>query len=172
MKRHLQCAEQQVSPSNLTKYFACRAKWHLTFTTLLVPRKVTLELHQVLLLPGKVALEVHQALRLPRKVTLELQKVLRLPRKDTIPINLLYYCLTLLLNSTITDDTYSLTLLLLDASYSLTIPITWRLLFTWRFPITSRFLLQYLAIPITWRFLLLDCAMSFVFRKFLNLNFL
>jgi len=113
-----------VSPSNLTKYFACHAKWHLTFTTLRVPRKVTLELHQVLRLPGKVALEVHQALRLPRKVTLELQKVLRLPRKDAIPINLLYYYLTLLLNSTITDDTYSLTLLLLDASYSLTIPIT------------------------------------------------
>ena len=27
MKRHLQCAEQQVSPSNLTKYYACHAKW-------------------------------------------------------------------------------------------------------------------------------------------------
>ena len=28
MKRHLQCAEQQHSPSNLTKYCACHAKWH------------------------------------------------------------------------------------------------------------------------------------------------
>ena len=28
MKRHLQCAEQQVSPSNLTKYCACHEKWH------------------------------------------------------------------------------------------------------------------------------------------------
>ena len=27
MKRHLQCAEQQASPSNLTKYCACHAKW-------------------------------------------------------------------------------------------------------------------------------------------------
>ena len=27
MKRHLQCAEQQVSPSNLTKYCACHARW-------------------------------------------------------------------------------------------------------------------------------------------------
>ena len=27
MERHLQCAEQQVSPSNLTKYCACHAKW-------------------------------------------------------------------------------------------------------------------------------------------------
>ena len=29
MKRHLQCAEQQVSRSNLTKYCACHAKWPL-----------------------------------------------------------------------------------------------------------------------------------------------
>ena len=28
VKRHLQCAEQQVSPSNLTKYCACHEKWH------------------------------------------------------------------------------------------------------------------------------------------------
>ena len=28
MKRHLQCAEQQHSPSNLTKDCACHAKWH------------------------------------------------------------------------------------------------------------------------------------------------
>ena len=27
MKRHLQCAEQQPTPSNLTKYCACHAKW-------------------------------------------------------------------------------------------------------------------------------------------------
>ena len=27
MKRHLQCAEQQATPSNLTKYCACHAKW-------------------------------------------------------------------------------------------------------------------------------------------------
>ena len=27
MKRHLQCAKQQVPPSNLTKYRACHAKW-------------------------------------------------------------------------------------------------------------------------------------------------
>ena len=28
MERHLQCAEQQASPSNLTKYCACHAKVH------------------------------------------------------------------------------------------------------------------------------------------------
>ena len=32
MKRHLQCAEQQVSPSNLTKYCACQEKWHCKFS--------------------------------------------------------------------------------------------------------------------------------------------
>ena len=53
MKRQLQCAEQQMSPSNFS-----------------LPRKVTLELHQVLRLPRKVTLELHQILRLPRKVTL------------------------------------------------------------------------------------------------------
>ena len=28
LKRHLPCVEQQHSPSNLTKYCACHAKWH------------------------------------------------------------------------------------------------------------------------------------------------
>ena len=28
LKPHLQCAEQQVSPSNVTKYCACQKKWH------------------------------------------------------------------------------------------------------------------------------------------------
>ena len=28
MKRHLQCAEQQVSPSNITRYCACHTKFH------------------------------------------------------------------------------------------------------------------------------------------------
>ena len=28
MKRHLQCAEQQASPSNITKYCACHTKFH------------------------------------------------------------------------------------------------------------------------------------------------
>ena len=92
-----------------------------------------------------------------------------------------------------------LTLLWLDDSYYWTIPITWiyclmlpipwRFLFLddsyyltllWTIPITWLYL--YLTIPITWRLLeiddsyyltrlLLDSAMSFVYRKFLNLNF-
>ena len=59
MKRHLQCAEQQASPSNLTKYCACQAKcmsWLivLTYETSFPIRRaarVTLQLHQILRLP-------------------------------------------------------------------------------------------------------------------------
>ena len=63
MKRHLQCAEQQVSPSNLTKYCACHAKWFdgfivLTYETSFTMRGAT-----------GVTLKPHQILRLPRKIT-------------------------------------------------------------------------------------------------------
>ena len=65
MKRHLQCAEQQVSPSNLTKYCACHAKWLLcvilvTYETSITMRGVT-----------NVTIQPHQILRLPRKMTLQ-----------------------------------------------------------------------------------------------------
>ena len=134
MKRYLQCAEQHVPWSNLTKYrgwgrkmtlqnfrenackqmkryFQCgddprmiRA-WNRQSATRLatevisrpglhskthqvhLPRKVTLELHQVLHLPRKVTLELHQVLHLPRKVTLELHQVLHLPRKVTLELH-------------------------------------------------------------------------------------
>ena len=63
MKRHLQCAEQQVSPSNLTKYCACHEKWLdcfivLTYQTSFTMRGAT-----------GVTLQPHQMLRLPRKMT-------------------------------------------------------------------------------------------------------
>ena len=91
------------------------------------------------------------------------------------------------------DDSYYLAipftwrLLLLDDNYYLTTPITWRCLFLddtyyLTIPITWRNLLlddslNYLTTPISWRYLLFDdtyyyCAMSFVYRKSLNLNFL
>ena len=62
MKRHLQGAEQQVSPSNLTKYCACHAKWRaclilLTYETSFTMRgatSVTLQPHQILCLPRKM----------------------------------------------------------------------------------------------------------------------
>ena len=61
MKRHLQCAKQQESPSNLTKYCACHAKgvsWliRITYETSFTMRGAT-----------GINLQPHQILRLPRK---------------------------------------------------------------------------------------------------------
>ena len=65
MKRHFQCAEQQVSPSILTKYCACHEKWLdcvivLTYETSFPMRGAT-----------GVTIQPHQILRLPRKMTLQ-----------------------------------------------------------------------------------------------------
>ena len=65
MKRHLQCAEQQVSRSNLPKYCACHEKWLdcfivLTYETSFPMRGAT-----------GVTIQPHQILRLPRKMTLQ-----------------------------------------------------------------------------------------------------
>ena len=65
MKRYLQCAEQQVSLSKLTKYCACHAKWIswlilVTHETLFTMRGAT-----------SVLVQTHQILRLPRKMTLQ-----------------------------------------------------------------------------------------------------
>ena len=64
MKRHLECAEQQESPSTFTKYCACHAKWiswliRLTYETSFRMRGAS-----------KVNLEPHQISRLPRKMNL------------------------------------------------------------------------------------------------------
>ena len=69
MKRHLQCAEQQASPSNLTKYCACHTKWvsfmmSITYETSFTMRGatgITLQPHQILRLPHKMSLihDVH-----------------------------------------------------------------------------------------------------------------
>ena len=63
MKRHLQCAEQQASPSNLTKYCACHAKW-LSWLILLTyeftmrgATGINLQPHQILRLPRKIAFQ-------------------------------------------------------------------------------------------------------------------
>ena len=69
MKRHLQCAEQQASPSNLTKYCACHAKWMswlivLTYETSFPMRRaarVTLQLHQIRRLPRKMNVMIDPA---------------------------------------------------------------------------------------------------------------
>ena len=64
MKRHLQCAQQQESQSNFTKYCACHAKcisWLI---------RVTYETSFRMRGASKVNLEPHQILRLPRKMNL------------------------------------------------------------------------------------------------------
>ena len=65
MKRHLQCAEQQVSPSNLTKYCACHEKW---LACLIV---VTYETSFPMRGATGITIQPHQILRLPRKMTLQ-----------------------------------------------------------------------------------------------------
>ena len=66
MKRYLQCAEEQVSLSKLTKYCACHEKWIswlilVTHETLFTMRGAT-----------RVLVQTHQILRLPRKMNLML----------------------------------------------------------------------------------------------------
>ena len=66
MKRHLECAEQAKSTSNLTKYCACHAKWiswliRVTYETSFRMRgasNVNLEPHQILHLPRKMHLMI------------------------------------------------------------------------------------------------------------------
>ena len=68
MKRHLQCAEQQVSRANLTKYCACHAE-RLTYLVLITYETsfpvrgatgVTSQPRQILRLPRKIALQKFQ----------------------------------------------------------------------------------------------------------------
>ena len=74
MKRHLQCAEQQASPSNLTKCCPCQEKWCgslivVTYETSFTMRGAT-----------GITLQPHQILRLPRKIALQNQR--RICRKQ------------------------------------------------------------------------------------------
>ena len=63
MKRHLQCAEQQVSRSNLTKYCTCHAE-SLAYLVL-----ITYETSFRVRGATGVTIQPHQILRLPRKMT-------------------------------------------------------------------------------------------------------
>ena len=63
MKPHVQCAEQQVSPSNLTKYCACHAE-RLTYWVL-----ITYETSFTMRGATGVTIQPHQILRLSRKKT-------------------------------------------------------------------------------------------------------
>ena len=62
LKRHSQCAAQQESPSNFTKYCACHAKWMSSIIC------VTYETSFPMRGASKVTLQPHQILRLPRKM--------------------------------------------------------------------------------------------------------
>ena len=63
MKRHLQCAEQQVSRSNLTKYCTCHPE-SLAYLAL-----ITYETSFRVRGATGVTIQPHQILRLPRKMT-------------------------------------------------------------------------------------------------------
>ena len=65
MKRHLQCAEQQTSHHNFTKYCACHAKW----ISWLI--RVTYETSFTMRGASKVTLQPHQILRLPRNLQVQ-----------------------------------------------------------------------------------------------------
>ena len=65
MKRYLQCAEQQVSLSKLTKCCACHEKWisslilftHETLFTMRGAKSVIVQTHQILRLPRKMTVQ-------------------------------------------------------------------------------------------------------------------
>ena len=63
MKRHLQCAEQQVSPSNLTKYCACHTEWLACLIVVIYETSFTMR--------GAtgVTIQPHQVLHLSRRMT-------------------------------------------------------------------------------------------------------
>ena len=62
MKRHLECAEQAKSTSNLSKYCACHAKW--VSWLIRASYETSFPLHRA----SKVNLQPQQILRLPRKM--------------------------------------------------------------------------------------------------------
>ena len=64
MKPHFQCVEQVKSPSNLTKYCACHAKWMSSMIC------VTYETSFPMRGASKVTLQPHQILRLPRNAVM------------------------------------------------------------------------------------------------------
>ena len=65
MKRHFQCAEQQASPSNLTKDCACHAKWISWFI------RITYETSFTMRGATGITLQSHQRLHLPRKIAIQ-----------------------------------------------------------------------------------------------------
>ena len=91
MTRHLQCAEQQISASNITKCCACHAKWLassilVTYETLFTMRGGT-----------GITRQPHRILRLPRKMTRiiyprDIWNVIYNAEEQASPANLTKYC--------------------------------------------------------------------------------
>ena len=102
MKRHLQCAEQQESQSNFTKYCACHAKWiswlirvsHETSFTMRGVTGITIQLTKHCACHAKgiswlirITYETSFRMRGASKVNLEPHQILRLPRKMNLMID-------------------------------------------------------------------------------------
>ena len=90
MKHHLQCAAQQESPSNFTKYCACHAKWMSSMIC------VTYETSFPMRGASKVTLQHHQ-LRLPRKMNViddrrHMKRHFQCAEQVKSPSNLTKYC--------------------------------------------------------------------------------
>ena len=102
MKPHLQCAEQQVSRSNLTKYCACHAE-RLTYLVLITYETsftvrgatgVTIQPHQILRLHAErltyliiITYETSFTMRGATGVTIQPHQILRLSRRKTRILN-------------------------------------------------------------------------------------
>ena len=109
MKCHLQCAEQQVSPSNLTKYCTCHEE---RLACLIL---VTSETSFTMRRATDVTIQPHQTLHLPRKVT----RYSTLLYSTLLYSTLLYSTLLYLLYSTLLYST------LLYLLYSTLLYSTW-----------------------------------------------
>ena len=104
MKCHLQCAEQQVSPSNLTKYCTCHEE---RLACLIL---VTSETSFTMRRATDVTIQPHQTLHLPRKVTRYSTLLYSTLLYSTLlHFTLLYFTLlySTLLYSTLLYSTYS-----------------------------------------------------------------
>ena len=212
MKRHLQCAEQQVSPSNLTNIAPARKndtanfhkfsenRWNVIYNAGTIRAQHDHFVLKTTTLPAPA--KFHHILRLPRKMTFQPHQILRRRHKKdalTSPNSATQSGAWTWPNAAPATRSgtwlcYSLTILLLDDSF--TFPddsITWQahyLMIFYYLTIFLRFLtILLLDGSITWRvhyltifyhltifyyltILLLDFAMSFVYRKFLIYFFL
>ena len=185
MKRDLQCAEQQVSPSNLTKYCACHAKWPPKIWQKFVENSCNIicnarpirlwsenepvspppaaQPRLVFALAARISWNMqHFALRLSFQISPSIAPATKSgawASPSAAPATKSDTCASISTAPARKSDTEpapSTT----PAAKSHTIPVTWRFLLLdessyWTNPITWRLLL-YLTFPIAWRLLLFD----------------